>query len=54
MNKLSILKTAVMITSLLYVNNAMAENKTNGLFIDQLNGMTRLERLKPSFNIKSN
>lgn len=54
MNKLSIFKITVVLATLLNANNVMAEDKSGDLFIDQLNGMTRLERLVPTLSLKSN
>lgn len=52
--KLSIVKIAVTMVLALSVNAAYAADESDDLFIDQLNGMTRLERLKPASLIKSN
>lgn len=54
MSRLSIFKTMAVLATLLNANNVMAEDKLGGSFIDQLNGMTRLERLVPTFSLKSN
>lgn len=53
MSRFSTFKTMLALATLLNVNNVMAKEQAGGSFIDQLNGMTRLERLVPTFSLKS-
>ncbi|MBL1421808.1 MAG: transglutaminase-like cysteine peptidase [Alphaproteobacteria bacterium] len=54
MSRLSTFKTMLALATLMNINTVMAKESSGDLFIDQLNGMTRLERLVPTFSLKSN